>query len=101
MDGKELSEHEKAEKSVTPAVRAEVLERDNYQCRVCGSTNGVQLHHWVYRSLGGTHIPANLITVCFRCHRLIHDGLISVELKQVDNSWQAFVQRYKFGRRQA
>lgn len=55
-----MAEHD----DVPPAVRAEVLERDGQRCRVCGrfvQTPG--LHHIVFRSQGGLHLPSNLVTI--------------------------------------
>lgn len=55
-------------------LKYQVLERDNYTCRYCGACNNLHIHHIVYRSHGGTNDPANLITLCWRCHGDIHLG---------------------------
>ena len=50
-------------------VKQFVLTRDNYTCQVCKKKNGkLHIHHIIYRSLGGTNVPSNLITVCSKCH---------------------------------
>lgn len=49
-------------------------ELDSYKCRVCGSSDNVGAHHIINRSLGGDNALSNLITLCFKCHRQIHDG---------------------------
>jgi len=49
-------------------------EIDEYKCRVCGSYSNISAHHIVNRSLGGDDKLSNLITLCFHCHRDIHDG---------------------------
>lgn len=50
-------------------VKQFVLARDNYTCQVCKKKNGkLCVHHIIYRCLGGTNIPSNLITVCSECH---------------------------------
>lgn len=50
-------------------VKQFVLARDNYTCQVCKKKNGkLCVHHIIYRSLGGTNVPSNLITVCSECH---------------------------------
>lgn len=58
-----------------------VDERDGRRCRVChaavvpGAVDGRQRaehHHLVKRSQGGTHAPANVCTLCARCHDEIH-----------------------------
>jgi len=50
------------------ARKREILERDNHTCRECGSKDGVQVHHRKGRKSGGKHSPANLITLCQKCH---------------------------------
>ena len=49
-------------------------ELDGDKCRVCGSTNMISAHHIVNKSLGGDDKLSNLITLCFTCHRKVHDG---------------------------
>ena len=58
-----------------------VDRRDAYACRVChnhvvgvGMLNAVHHHHLVYRSKGGVHATANVVTLCVRCHQAVHDG---------------------------
>jgi hypothetical protein len=63
---------------VPASVRAEVLERDGQCCRVCGRfVEQPALHHIVFRSQGGLHVPGNLVTIGWigehDCHlRLAH-----------------------------
>ena len=50
--------------------RLEIMQRDDFQCRFCGSFDDLQIHHMVY-SRGepweiGDHF---LITLCGSCHR--------------------------------
>jgi len=52
----------------------QVIARDNFKCRVCISRQRLQAHHIVYRSHGGDDAAENLLTVCNKCHRLIHDN---------------------------
>lgn len=63
--------------SIPARVRAEVMDRDAQQCRVCGAwVESPALHHVRYRSEGGLHVPENLVTVHWmyapRCHELVH-----------------------------
>jgi 5-methylcytosine-specific restriction endonuclease McrA len=53
-------------------VRAAVLARDRKRCRFCGTTEGLHEHHVIYRSQGGPHEAANLITLCASHHALVH-----------------------------
>ncbi|MFA4137162.1 MULTISPECIES: HNH endonuclease [unclassified Brevibacillus] len=53
---------------VTPAVLAEVWERDNGQCVMCGKYSfqvwTLEGHHIVFRSQGGTGDPWNVALAC-------------------------------------
>lgn len=66
---------------VPAATRAQVLDRDNGNCRVCGAhAENPAVHHIFYRSEGGgpdgLHVLSNLVTVHWmfapRCHEVVH-----------------------------
>jgi Holliday junction DNA helicase RuvB len=59
-----------------PALRRRVLARDGYRCRCCGSRQRLMVHHVRFRSHGGATRMSNLVTLCVRCHALVHDGLL-------------------------
>lgn len=46
--------------------------RDQDRCRVCGSGQGVEVHHVTFRSQGGTHDTSNLVCLCQSCHARVH-----------------------------
>jgi len=46
--------------------------RDQDRCRVCGSPQGVEVHHVAFRSQGGTHDTSNLVCLCRGCHAQVH-----------------------------
>ena len=48
--------------------------KENPYCRNCGSSDNVSAHHIIFRSQGGDDSLTNLITLCFNCHRKVHDG---------------------------
>jgi 5-methylcytosine-specific restriction enzyme A len=50
------------------ALRAAVLARDGRTCQLCGSP-ATDVDHIVPRSAGGSDDPANLRSLCARCHR--------------------------------
>lgn len=54
-------------------VREAIKERDNHRCRVCGNHSDLQVHHinGKYRFHEADH-PESLMTLCDRCHKLIH-----------------------------
>jgi 5-methylcytosine-specific restriction endonuclease McrA len=49
-----------------------VLERDGWECQICGSRQNLQVHHNQLRSRQGGDEESNLITVCARCHDQVH-----------------------------
>ena len=55
------------------SLRKEILQRDGYSCRRCGSKDNVTVHHRVWRRYGGKTTPSNLLAACEACHSLIHD----------------------------
>lgn len=78
------------------ATRFAVLDRDDYQCQVCGrrGEEHQRIHHVVYRSQGGGHDLTNLVTVCWKCHAEIHDGtLVVTYLEWKPGQWSCFWER--------
>jgi hypothetical protein len=59
---------------VPKSLERQVRERDR-ECVCCGSdlTVGSEIHHVIPWSRGGRTDLDNLVLVCRRCHRLIHD----------------------------
>lgn len=53
-------------------IRKQALERDGDKCKVCGWTLGLEVHHLMPRSLGGTNDLENLVTLCPNHHTEIH-----------------------------
>jgi len=51
----------------------EILECDGWRCQACGARQDLQVHHQQFRSHSGNDSEANLVTLCDRCHRLVHD----------------------------
>jgi hypothetical protein len=52
-------------------LKARILSRDHRRCHGCGTGAGLTAHHILPRLEGGTDNPANLITLCNRCHDLV------------------------------
>jgi len=52
-------------------VRKRVIERDSGCCQMCGKV-AVDLHHILFKSLGGADIDENLIALCREHHDLAH-----------------------------
>ena len=55
-------------------VKAYVKARDGYVCQACGSREHLEVHHITQRKDGGSDRPANLITLCEKCHTDHHNG---------------------------
>lgn len=57
---------------VTPAkLRRQILNRDNYECRICHNWNpDLNVHHKDW-DRDNNH-PHNLVTLCLVCHRQVH-----------------------------
>lgn len=58
-------------------VRAYILWRDRHKCQFCRGRSGdpkLTVHHIQQRADGGSDRPANLITLCWTCHQLHHQG---------------------------
>jgi hypothetical protein len=68
---------------LTNAVRQFVFMRDTWHCRNCFNSNGLDPHHVVYKSAGGTDTANNLLTLCRKCHDDIHAGRLRIEVVDV------------------
>lgn len=59
--------------------RAEILLRDNSQCKICGNKNNLQVHH-IYSLDNYPEMKlenSNLITLCTSCHHDVHNQVYS------------------------
>lgn len=54
--------------NIAPALRDTIFARDNNKCLRCGATEDLTVDHIFPRSIGGTHAPANLRTLCRACN---------------------------------
>ena len=62
--------------------REAVLNRDNYTCQCCGKKHvRLEVYHIIFRSMGGTDDEKNLITLCEKCHKAVHDGVLILTKK--------------------
>lgn len=79
FDIQKISETKSPEGQGYDNVKNYVRTRDSYTCQSCGKTNCViEVHHKHQRKDGGTNSPANLISLCTKCHKDHHDGKINV-----------------------
>lgn len=43
------------------------------RCANCGAVDGLEIHHIVPLSKGGTNTKTNIVTLCWKCHAAAHD----------------------------
>ena len=82
-----------------------VLELDKNRCVICGSTMGLHIHHVIFRSQGGKTSIDNLMTLCYRCHAIVHSDklyifkvlskLRGLELFRWEGAYQYYKRRVK------
>jgi len=53
-------------------LRQQVLRRDGWRCQFCGAMSNLEIHHKEFRSQSGDDDEENLMTLCARCHKLVH-----------------------------
>ena len=57
--------------------RLEIMQRDDFKCRDCGTTNDLNVHH--IRYLAGRkpweYDDGDLITLCGECHKKWHEEI--------------------------
>jgi len=60
---------------IAPRIRREVLERDGYTCQApgCHHRAFLEIHHRIPVADGGRSVAENLVTLCSRCHRKLHE----------------------------
>lgn len=56
-------------------IKGQVRKRDKRKCQACG-TKGVEVHHIVPLSKGGSDEPENLALMCSQCHDDADAGLL-------------------------
>jgi RuvA, C-terminal domain/HNH endonuclease len=70
----------RAHQDIPPSVKRLVWRRDGGRCRVdgCRSARGIDIHHLVRRTYGGSHNASNLILLCSACHQAHHRGTLVI-----------------------
>ena len=82
----EVAAPPRATQSVPPAIRRQVLLRDQKMCQVpgCRNTIALDVHHIQPRAEGGTHHAHNQIGLCTVHHRAVHRGELHVSGRAPD-----------------
>lgn len=59
-------------------VNKKLLQDKKGICEICHTKGKTEKHHKKTKGSGGDDTEENLIEVCRKCHRLIHDGKIKI-----------------------
>ena len=59
-------------------VNKKLLKDKKGICQICHTKGQKEKHHKKTKGSGGDDTEENLIEVCRKCHRLIHDGKIKI-----------------------
>ena len=62
--------------------RQSALNRDGRKCQICGSDEGLEVHHIIPLGMGGSvdrDVAENMITLCAECHGMVHAGMLHIE----------------------
>ncbi|MHC9541340.1 MAG: HNH endonuclease [Vulcanimicrobiota bacterium] len=68
-------------RAIPAPLRKKVLLRDGCTCQApeCGRKIFLTIHHLIAFALCGIHSISGLLTLCSRCHALVHEGKLSVD----------------------
>jgi len=61
----------------------EILRRDGYRCRHCGSMKGLTIHHLIKRSQLGGDTAGNVIILCLADHEAVERNELKIEVLDV------------------
>ena len=66
---------------LTDAQRKEIFRRDGYRCRTPGCCNRIwlEVHHIEFYCRGGLTTPGNVILLCSKCHKHVHQKKLFIE----------------------
>jgi 5-methylcytosine-specific restriction endonuclease McrA len=71
-----LQVHKAASSRLDPlsyeSLRQQILRRDGWRCKSCGTMSNLEVHHREFRSHSGADSEENLITLCAACHARVH-----------------------------
>lgn len=63
-------------------VNKKLLQDKKGICEICGKKGQTEKHHIKSKGSGGNDTEENLIELCRKCHRLIHDGNLKIKEKK-------------------
>lgn len=71
---------------IPPRLKRQILQRDGHRCQAknCPNTQHLQIHHRVPIAQGGETQLDNLVTLCARCHRALHESEMALSQVNID-----------------
>lgn len=54
-------------------IRQKRIEMDNHRCYLCNKARRLNVHHLRYDNLGHEVVEKDLVTLCYRCHKMVHN----------------------------
>ena len=81
MGGK-MNKAKREDNKLLKVNKPKALERDHYRCVLCGSSDGIAVHHIVFRSQSGKSNLDNLACLCVYCHVPIAHGVNAKEVRR-------------------
>jgi len=84
------------EHGLTNKERKDILERDDYQCKLCSEENNLEVHHVIPVANGGGKYSKNLCTLCSNCHFNIAHGenTSTISYETQSEFWEEIIGEY-------
>jgi 5-methylcytosine-specific restriction endonuclease McrA len=73
-------------------LKKNILLRDK-KCVCCGRDYYLQVHHIKKRINGGENITSNLVTLCWKCHDILHNGKTK-ESNKINKKINGYMKQY-------
>lgn len=70
--------------------RQERLALDNHKCAFCKSTENLNIHHRTYENLGNEDVRHDLVTLCEKCHKEVHEKIKEIKEKNKESKKMDF-----------
>lgn len=77
----------------TTALKKKVKQQAGNRCEICGSTTSLIVHHIRMFSKGGTNDMDNLMAICRKCHRAIHNHAINCKCRSAQQQLSRWYDR--------
>ena len=68
------------------------LDLDDHKCVFCKSTEKLNVHHLTYENLNNEDVLHDLVTLCEKCHKELHEKIKEVKIRNTENRETIFKQ---------